>query len=154
MLSYNEEKSSKVEENIYERLQTKAYSWIISDSSNTLVHMMNNDTVPRFGKLRWTVLRGSVCNKDQNESLDLMLTRCHIGNFTCNNGQCIPFEKRCNGMNDCEDESDEEDCKILVTMDKIGCKSDKITGFHGNLPKVCVCLLNLQSQVPKCGDIQ
>ena len=57
-------------------------------------------------------------------------------------------------MNDCEDESDEEDCKTLVTTDKIGCKSEKIVGFHGNLPKVYVCLLNLQSQVTKCGDIQ
>ena len=127
MLSYNEEKSSKGKGNIpgRESSQKKAYSWIISDSSNTLVHMMNNDTVPRFGKLRWTVLHGSVCNKDQNESLDLTLTKCIIGTFTCNNGECIPFQKRCNGMNDCEDESDEEDCKILVTMDKINCKSDE-----------------------------
>jgi len=59
MLSYNEEKSSKVEENNWkDRLKTKAYRWIISDSSNTLVHIMNNNTVPRFGKLRWTVLDG------------------------------------------------------------------------------------------------
>ena len=126
MLSYNEEKTSKVKENVLgkDSLETRAYSWIINESSNTLVHMMNNDTAPRLGKLRWTVLQGpSICNKKQNESLDLMLTICDIGNFTCNNGECIPFQKRCNGINDCKDESDEEECKILVTVDKISSKT-------------------------------
>ena len=93
----------------------KPFSWIINGSGNTLVHMMEKETSPRFGRSNWTVTNGSpICNKQQNESLELMLTKCPNETFTCDNGQCIPFKKRCNDMNDCEDESDEEGCETLV----------------------------------------
>ena len=81
--------------------------------------MMDKESSPRFGRILWTVTNGSsICNKQQNEGLELMLTKCPMETFTCDNGYCIPFKKRCDGISDCEDESDEEGCKTLVTMDK------------------------------------
>ena len=59
-----------------------------------------------------------------------MLTKCHNGNFTCNDGQCIDREKRCDNVLDCRDESDEEECKILVlkkTYNKFSAPTTNVT---------------------------
>ena len=44
----------------------------------------------------------------------MKLTACKVGEFTCEDGQCVPMEKRCNQIDNCRDESDELGCKILV----------------------------------------
>ena len=43
------------------------------------------------------------------------LTTCGENEFTCNDGRCIDLETRCDAKNDCIDESDEEDCLMIVT---------------------------------------
>ena len=35
---------------------------------------------------------------------------CTSQQFTCNNGYCVALEDKCNGLNNCEDHSDEADC--------------------------------------------
>ena len=42
------------------------------------------------------------------------MTGCQEDEFTCNDGQCISMEGRCDKLVQCEDSSDEQDCKILV----------------------------------------
>ena len=37
-----------------------------------------------------------------------------LSQFTCDNGVCIDLKQRCNGIRDCTDISDEENCKILT----------------------------------------
>ena len=39
------------------------------------------------------------------------LETCSESDFTCLNGQCIDDYLRCNGVPDCDDKSDEDDCK-------------------------------------------
>jgi hypothetical protein len=39
------------------------------------------------------------------------------GSFTCNDGQCIDMEERCDQNPNCIDQSDEVDCKMLVKSD-------------------------------------
>ena len=36
--------------------------------------------------------------------------------FTCFDGSCVSLDERCEGKTDCQDRSDEEDCKTLVTF--------------------------------------
>jgi len=43
----------------------------------------------------------------------IKFTTCRSGQFTCNDGQCIDIEKRCDQTYNCKDRSDEENCKML-----------------------------------------
>ena len=45
------------------------------------------------------------------------LTGCNEAQFTCDDGDCVSMEERCNQMPDCRDKSDELDCKILKLED-------------------------------------
>ncbi|EDW00229.1 GH12750 [Drosophila grimshawi] len=42
------------------------------------------------------------------------LNECDLYNFECDFGQCIPFEKKCDGYADCEDQTDELDCPAMT----------------------------------------
>jgi hypothetical protein len=44
----------------------------------------------------------------------LKLTGCSAGEFTCDDGQCVMMEERCNQLKNCRDKSDEEGCQLLV----------------------------------------
>lgn len=45
------------------------------------------------------------------------MTACNETQFTCNDSQCIDLEKRCNGMAECNDLSDEGDtCKAMDNL--------------------------------------
>ena len=47
----------------------------------------------------------------------LTLTSCSKAEFTCSDGHCVSLEQRCDGRTDCQDESDEQECKAFVTYD-------------------------------------
>ena len=42
------------------------------------------------------------------------LTGCSEEEFTCSDGSCVSMTSRCNGKNDCSDETDEAECKAFV----------------------------------------
>ena len=45
--------------------------------------------------------------------------QCKTGEFGCKNGECFPLSKRCNEISDCDDDSDETNCNLLVINDDI-----------------------------------
>jgi len=47
----------------------------------------------------------------------IKLTSCGEGKFTCNDGQCVDMEERCNQIPNCRDKSDEDSCKMLIMSD-------------------------------------
>ena len=57
------------------------------------------------------------CYKGENYTIKLKLSGCQDGEFTCNDGQCISMEQRCDQLPDCEDESDERGCQLLKLKD-------------------------------------
>lgn len=40
-----------------------------------------------------------------------MYTDCDEGQFLCDDLRCVPNDRRCDGAQDCIDESDEKDCE-------------------------------------------
>ena len=43
-----------------------------------------------------------------------MISACNPDEFSCGNGNCIPYKLVCNSMNDCFDMSDENDCGMFI----------------------------------------
>ena len=55
----------------------------------------------------------------RNEEIMLTISTCNMDTFfTCNSGHCIDLEKYCNTQLDCDDGSDEDDCKNIILTDK------------------------------------
>merc|ERR1712223_53703 len=58
------------------------------------------------------------CGKGRPYTNMLKLTGCAEDEFTCDDGQCIKMERRCDQVTgkvpNCRDESDEEGCQLIV----------------------------------------
>ncbi|CAH1238844.1 OTOGL [Branchiostoma lanceolatum] len=48
---------------------------------------------------------------------------CKIGEFTCENGRCLPYGWMCDGQVDCENGEDEKDCVYECEVDEFKCES-------------------------------
>ena len=66
-----------------------------------------------LGKQKWTIEK-DLCQDGSTFDQFLKLTGCQEDEFTCNDGQCIAMEQRCDRLDHCKDSSDEQNCKILV----------------------------------------
>ena len=69
-----------------------------------------------IGNHEWTISNDSKCSL-KTETKTLTLTSCSVNQYTCDDGLCININLRCNGDNDCDDKSDEIQCR-KVNIDK------------------------------------
>ena len=103
--------------------QTKK-TWLLTSNTNaTSVSAATEASQLSYalGKHTWLIQNDSYeCSRGKSYHLELKLTGCDSGEFTCDNGLCINMEQRCDQVIDCEDESDEVSCKILVLKTVIG----------------------------------
>ena len=68
-----------------------------------------------LGRTHWLVETDTpACNNGKPYGATLKLSGCGEEEFTCSDGQCIDINRRCDQIVHCRDESDEEDCRLLV----------------------------------------
>ena len=69
-----------------------------------------------LGKHEYTISNDEYeCSKGVPYTAKLKLTGCkEEGEFTCDDGQCIKMEERCNQVPDCSDKSDENGCQLIL----------------------------------------
>ena len=66
-----------------------------------------------LGRFMWTWYDRR-CNVDRPQNRSLTLSVCEFGKqFTCDSGQCVPLQSRCDNINNCEDGSDESNCMLI-----------------------------------------
>ena len=75
-------------------------SWQLQSNMHDESCFLENATLP-FVRQLWTC--------DGND-LFLTFSYCLPKEFACSSGSCLPLSTRCNGVVDCDDESDEENC--------------------------------------------
>lgn len=62
-----------------------------------------------------SVLRaGSFLNLNNGDDLDEGDRTCSSDQFTCQEGQCVPANYRCDHVKDCVDNSDENNCSKIL----------------------------------------
>ena len=115
--------------------QTKQWK-ITSARSNISAVTKIAKTSYAMGKYEWFI-ENDECNDGLPYTTWLKLTGCLSDydenwvkhhRFTCNDGQCIMLEERCNQIKNCEDGSDEKDCQLLILKD----------GYNKNVPPIIV----------------
>ena len=106
----------------------KRQIWTLTDAESNMTAISKAPhTSFTLGKQNWTILGDGGCNEDGEEySVELKMSGCHEGKFTCNSGQCVSMEQRCDQLPDCRDKSDENDCNILVLE----------TSYNKNVPPI------------------
>ena len=83
------------------------------DINAKIVYEVGNDYDFPIGRQEWNVYDPK-CGIKKEQKKELSMSRCKFGTqFTCSSGNCIDLDKRCNQVKDCEDASDEEECKLI-----------------------------------------
>ena len=96
-----------------------------------------------LGKHNWTIIGDSGCNEGKPYNTELKMSGCQKGHFTCNDGQCVSMDLRCNQLPDCRDKSDEKNCNILVLEDGYNMKIPPINSSDPVKVMVSIDLLRI-----------
>lgn len=91
-------------------------------NAGTNATIMSSLSVPfelyPLGKHRWEIAK-DMCGSKAGDTILASLSACTPDQFMCNVGDCIQMHQRCNYRFDCEDHSDETDCSVVGTLDKV-----------------------------------
>jgi hypothetical protein len=109
--------------------------WILTDAKSNVTAVSDATKVSYvLGKHEWTVSNDVfLCHKGQPYTTLLKLSGCNPeGEFTCDDGQCVTMEQRCDQLPDCRDESDEMNCQLLVLKKSYNKKDPPITSVSSS----------------------
>ena len=117
--------------NVASRIEynNRSIQWELTDTKHGVTAVSKATKLSfALGKHQWTISNDEYeCSEGKPYTTILKLTGCNAeGEFTCDNGQCIKMEERCNQVPDCRDKSDERECKLIVFED----------GYNKNIPPI------------------
>ena len=97
-----------------------------------------------LGKSPWIIDGDKGCNKENTSyKVELKMSACQEGSFTCYDGQCISMRKRCDQAPNCRDHSDERGCYILVLEE----------GYNKRVPPVGKVEKNIEEVIPVAVNV-
>ena len=94
--------------------------WMLTDVKNKVSGTSTaSERSYLLGKHNWTISNDHLeCNEGLPYKTMLKLTGCRSDEFTCDDGQCIKMERRCDQVTgkepNCRDKSDENGCQLIV----------------------------------------
>ena len=93
-------------------------SWLLTTEDNSVNGTCVAPIQPMgTGAMTWQFNK-DICSTNTLEPFDAVMTVCKRDEFTCNSdGACIAMEERCDQFPNCEDFSDEANCKLVVLPD-------------------------------------
>ena len=103
-------------ENAQIKYSSSLSQWVYTDLRlNVTARSRASQNSFALGKHNWTITGDYFqCSKGKDYEIELKLTGCNDNEFTCHDGHCIEMEKRCDQLPQCEDKSDEQNCKLLI----------------------------------------
>lgn len=112
--------------------EAETSSWVLYDRKDNLSRAVaqsaENSLLLGLHVFDFTQVREDKCATSVESKLILVkLSSCKEGQFTCNDGQCVTMDERCNQISNCRDESDEDGCKMLIMKENY---NEKIAPFN------------------------
>jgi hypothetical protein len=97
------------------RYDSKERMWILSiEHKPDIVATCDSEfTVLVIGKHNWQVTNDFGCFSGGTEVRKVSFSACASDQYTCNDGLCVDLVTRCDGKVDCEDKSDEFECRLV-----------------------------------------
>ena len=135
---------------------TKEWRWVDRKDNTSVATSQSSEDSMLIGTHVFDfsqVTKGSCTVRGQSKLVMVKLTSCGEGKFTCNDGQCVMMEERCNQISNCRDESDEDNCKMLVMKANYNKKiapfgfdydEQKIIPVHVNISIAVIDILSIQ----------
>ena len=105
---------------IFYSTEEQSWLWVTSNDNESIAVSTSSEESLLIGthKIDFSGVKKDKCNKGEGQStVVLKLTTCSDEQFSCNDGQCIHMEQRCDQAPNCKDKSDEVNCRLLVMED-------------------------------------
>ena len=97
------------------RYDSKKNLWILTIEHKPDIVATCDSELTSFvlGNHDWKVTNDLGCYSGGTELKRLSFSTCSLDQYTCNDASCVDLVSRCDGKVDCEDKSDELDCRLV-----------------------------------------